>query len=126
MESMSFPPCFHDALLLVTHCNYSLVKVPTPGERPVQSAGPFVTASRRSCSERGAEVHTFGCVAVKGQQKRLGHSPQAFIWLKSGELAYPVMPSMCCILVLWPGGLLVSSPTRKVYYTKPYFDCQAI
>ena len=44
----------------------------------MQSAGPLVTASRRSCSERGAEVYPFGCVSVKGQQKRLGHSPQAF------------------------------------------------
>jgi hypothetical protein len=26
---------FHDALLLVTHCNYSLVKVPTLGVRVV-------------------------------------------------------------------------------------------
>jgi hypothetical protein len=48
------------------------------------------------------------------------------MWLKSSELAYPVIASICCILVLYTFafcGLLIQS-RRKVYYTKPVLDCQ--
>ena len=46
-------------------------------------------------------------------------------WLKSGELLYPVITSICCILVLRP--LRTAYPVTALgYYTKPDFTCQAI
>lgn len=82
-RSMSFPSCFHDALLLVTHCNYSLVKVRHSALLARSLCGPsaLLTAGRRLCARRGSEF-VGGLLAVQGagrrRQKRLGRSPQAF------------------------------------------------
>ena len=50
----------------------------------MQSAGPLETASRRSCSERGAEVVRSAYLSglEKGNKKDLGTRLKPSIWLK--------------------------------------------
>ena len=64
---------------VIPRCKYSLFKVPTLAS----SLPVLLTASRRPCDGRGAEVWlTVFAYFVKvraGQQKRLGHSPQALV-----------------------------------------------